>query len=50
MIFYLRVFLQNAFGFSPAMAGLAMLPFALPMFLTSRLGAGLARRFPGAPC
>jgi EmrB/QacA subfamily drug resistance transporter len=47
MIFYLPLFLQNAFDLSPAMAGLAMLPFALPMFLTPRLGAGLARRYSG---
>ena len=47
MIFYLPLFLQNAFGLSPAMAGFAMLPFALPMFLTPRLGAGLARHYSG---
>jgi len=47
MIFYLPLFPQNAFDLSPAMAGLAMLPFALPMFLTPRLGAGLARRYSG---
>jgi MFS family permease len=47
MIFYLPLFLQNAFDLSPAMAGLAMLPFALPMFLTPLLGAGLARRYSG---
>src|SRR5258708_39734553 len=29
------------------MGGSAMLPFALPMFLTPRLGAGLARRYSG---
>src|SRR5258708_27317248 len=47
MIFYLPLFLQNAFDLSPAMAGLAMLPFALPMVLTPRLGAGPARRYSG---
>ena len=47
MIFYLPLFLQNAFDLSPAVAGLAMLPFALPMVLTPRLGAGLARRYSG---
>jgi EmrB/QacA subfamily drug resistance transporter len=45
MIFYLPLYLQNTYGFAPASAGIAMLPFALPMFLTPRLGAGLARRF-----
>jgi EmrB/QacA subfamily drug resistance transporter len=47
MIFYLPLYLQNAFGFSPARAGLAMLPFALPMFLTPRFGARLANRYSG---
>jgi MFS family permease len=32
---------------TPAMAGLAMLPFALPMFLTPILCTGLARRYSG---
>ncbi|HEX4496550.1 MAG TPA: MFS transporter [Thermoanaerobaculia bacterium] len=44
MIFYLPLFLQNAFGFAPARAGVAMLPFALPMFLVPRAGARLASR------
>jgi EmrB/QacA subfamily drug resistance transporter len=47
MIFYLPLFLQNTFDLSPAMAGLAMLPFALPMFFTPLLCAGLARRYSG---
>jgi EmrB/QacA subfamily drug resistance transporter len=42
MIFYLPLYLQNAYGFAPAKAGLAMLPFALPMFLVPRAGAKLA--------
>lgn len=41
MIFYLPLYLQNAFGFSPVIAGISMLPFALPMFLVPRLGARL---------
>ncbi|MFJ5295599.1 MFS transporter [Pseudomonas sp. NPDC088368] len=41
MIFYLPLYLQNAFGFSPMAAGISMLPFALPMFLVPRLGAKL---------
>lgn len=48
MVFTLPVFLQNAYGFSPAGAGLAMLPFALPMVLAPRLvaryGSSLAAR------
>jgi EmrB/QacA subfamily drug resistance transporter len=47
MIFYLPLFLQNAFDLSPAMAGLAMLPFALPMLLAPLLGAGLASGYSG---
>jgi EmrB/QacA subfamily drug resistance transporter len=47
LIFFLPLLLQNAYGFAPAMAGLAMLPFALPMFLTPRLGAGLASVYSG---
>jgi len=46
MIFYLPLFLQNAFGFAPVVAGLAMLPFALPMFAVPRLGARLAAGWP----
>jgi len=45
MIFYLPMFLQNTYGFSPARAGLAMLPFALPMFFTPRLGASLSTHY-----
>ncbi|WP_397453141.1 MFS transporter [Pseudomonas sp. NA-150] len=41
MIFYLPLYLQNAFGFAPVIAGISMLPFALPMFLVPRLGAKL---------
>lgn len=41
MIFYLPLYLQNAYEFSPMMAGISMLPFALPMFLVPRLAARL---------
>jgi EmrB/QacA subfamily drug resistance transporter len=48
MIFYLPLYLQNAYEFDPAWAGAAMLPFALPMFLTPRLvGAKLASQYSG---
>jgi nitrate/nitrite transporter NarK len=47
MIFYLPMYLQNVFGFAPASAGLAMIPFALPMFLTPRLGGRLAKSYSG---
>lgn len=47
LIFFLPLMLQNAFGFGPAMAGLAMLPFALPMFFAPRLGAGLGAIYSG---
>jgi EmrB/QacA subfamily drug resistance transporter len=48
MIFYLPLYLQNAYEFEPAWTGVAMLPFALPMFLTPRLwGARLASHYSG---
>jgi EmrB/QacA subfamily drug resistance transporter len=47
LIFFLPLFLQNVFGYSPTMAGLAMLPFALPMFVAPRIGASLAGRYAG---
>jgi EmrB/QacA subfamily drug resistance transporter len=47
MVFFLPLFLQNAYGYAPFGAGLAMLPFALPMVLAPRLTAMLATRFSG---
>lgn len=46
MIFYLPLYLQNAYGFTPLTAGLAMLPFALPMFLAPRLVGKLSATWP----
>jgi hypothetical protein len=46
MIFYLPLYLQDAFGFAPVVAGLAMLPFALPMFAVPRLGVRLTAGWP----
>jgi hypothetical protein len=37
LIFYLPLYLQNEFGLTPLRAGVAMLPFAFPMFLAPRL-------------
>lgn len=47
MIFFLPLYLQNTFGFSPLLAGLAMLPFAFPTFLVPRMGGQLATRYSG---
>lgn len=47
MIFFLPLYLQNTFGFSPWLAGFAMLPFAFPIFLAPRLGGQLANRYSG---
>jgi EmrB/QacA subfamily drug resistance transporter len=47
MVFYLPLFLQNAYGFEPAKAGLAMTPFALPMVLAPRFTSKLATRLSG---
>jgi EmrB/QacA subfamily drug resistance transporter len=47
MVFFLPLFLQNAYAFRPMSAGFAMLPFALPMVLAPRVTSGLATRFSG---
>jgi EmrB/QacA subfamily drug resistance transporter len=47
MVFFLPLFLQNAYGYAPFAAGVAMLPFALPMVLAPRLTTMLATRFSG---
>jgi predicted MFS family arabinose efflux permease len=47
MVFYLPLFLQNAFGFGPLRAGIAMTPFALPMVLTPRFTSKIARNTSG---
>jgi len=47
MMTYLPLYLQNTFGQSPAVAGLAMLPFALPLFFCPRIGAALSERISG---
>jgi predicted MFS family arabinose efflux permease len=41
LIFYLPLYLQNRFGLTPVRAGVAMLPFAFPMFLAPRLRSRL---------
>ncbi len=47
MIFYLPIFLQNVFRFSPGAAGLGMIPFALPMVLAPKLTPAMASRVSG---
>jgi EmrB/QacA subfamily drug resistance transporter len=47
MIFFLPLYLQNAYGFQPLVAGVAMIPFAFPMVLAPRIFAGLGVRFSG---
>jgi EmrB/QacA subfamily drug resistance transporter len=47
MIFFLPQYLQNAYGFTPMKAGLAMIPFALPMVVAPRVTSFLALRFSG---
>ena len=41
MIFFLPLYLQGEFGLAPLAAGLAMLPFALPLFVAPRIAASL---------
>ena len=45
MMTFLPVYLQDAFGHSPAMAGVAMIPFALPLLIAPGLGGLVAERF-----
>lgn len=47
MVFYLPLFLQNPYGFAPAVAGVAMIPFAAPMVLVPHLTAGKAGHLSG---
>ena len=47
MMTLLPFYLQNAHGLSPLMAGLAMLPFAIPLVFSPRLVTPLARRLSG---
>lgn len=47
MIFFLPLYLQNAYGFEPLAAGIAMIPFALPMVFAPRETRRLATRFSG---
>jgi EmrB/QacA subfamily drug resistance transporter len=47
MIFFLPLYLENAYGFEPLPAGIAMIPFALPMVLAPRITHRLATRFSG---
>ncbi len=47
MMTYLPLYLQNVFGFSPAEAGVGMLPFALPLFFFPRIAGALATRISG---
>ena len=47
MLTYLPLYLQNAFGFDAAAAGLRMMPFALPLFIVPRVAAALAARVSG---
>lgn len=47
MIFYLPLYLQNTYDFNAEKAGLAMMPFAIPMVMAPRLTARLATHFSG---
>lgn len=47
MMTYLPLYMQNIFGFSPAYAGLGMLPFALPLFVCPRIAVFLSQRISG---
>ena len=47
MMTILPLYLQDAFGQSPAVAGLAMIPFALPLLVCPTIGGKLAARMSG---
>lgn len=47
MVFYLPLYLQNAYGFDSLTAGLAILPFPVPMVLAPRLILRFGNRFSG---
>jgi EmrB/QacA subfamily drug resistance transporter len=47
MVFFLPLYLQNVYRFKPLAAGIAMLPFALPMVLAPRITTRLSVRFSG---
>ena len=47
MMTYLPLYLQNVFAFNPALAGVAMLPFAVPLFIFPRIAANLATKVSG---
>jgi EmrB/QacA subfamily drug resistance transporter len=47
MMTILPLYLQDAFGQSPAVAGLAMIPFALPLLVCPSIGGKLAARISG---
>jgi EmrB/QacA subfamily drug resistance transporter len=47
LIFFLPLYLQNAHGFSPLMAGIGMSPFALPMVLAPSIVGRLGERYSG---
>lgn len=47
MMTYLPLYLQNSYGLTSAIAGLSMLPFALPLFFFPRIAARLATQISG---
>src|SRR6202012_3881393 len=47
MVFFLPSFLQNAYGFEPLVAGVAMIPFAIPMVMAPRFTSKLSTYFSG---
>jgi EmrB/QacA subfamily drug resistance transporter len=47
MVFLLPLYFQNSYGYEPLAAGVAMLPFALPMVLAPRVTNRIAARHSG---
>jgi MFS family permease len=44
LMFFLPLYLQNAFGLTPLSCGAAMLPFAIPLFVVPRIAARMSVR------
>jgi EmrB/QacA subfamily drug resistance transporter len=47
MVFFLPLFIQNSYDFKPLIAGVAMIPFAIPMVMAPRVTAKLAAKYSG---
>src|SRR6202012_1564595 len=47
MVFFLPLYIQNSYDYTPLVAGVAMIPFAVPMVMAPRVTAKLAAAYSG---